>query len=120
MNLYLNKINTGPLYTTNSTFGPVNDLMLQQALIMLTQSNAFLYPLLNGAVVKWVTFEVPEKIDHILPLPTWAFDVFEDSVGIFIDPEPWWNTEEEFVAMLERLFQAEDDFADEAISETIQ
>lgn len=29
MNLYMNKITTGQLYTTNSTFGPVNDLMLQ-------------------------------------------------------------------------------------------
>jgi hypothetical protein len=58
---------------------------------MLTQTNAWLYPLLNNAVVNAVAFEVPERIDNILPLPVWAFDVFEDSVGLFIDPEPWWK-----------------------------
>lgn len=34
--IYLNKVTSGQLYTTNSTFGPVNDLMIQQGLIMLT------------------------------------------------------------------------------------
>ena len=76
---------------------------------MLTQSNAWLFPQLNGAVIKAVQFEVPEKIDNILPLKTWGFEVFENSVGISIDPEPWWDTEEKFVAMLEWLFSDDND-----------
>lgn len=58
---------------------------------MLTQTNAWLYPQLNNAVVQAVAVLVPEIIDNILPLPVWAFEVFEDSVGLLIDPEPFWK-----------------------------
>ena len=77
---------------------------------MLTQSNAWLFPQLNKAVINAVKFLVPLKIDNILPLRTWGFTVFENSVGLQIDPEPWWDTEEEkFYEMLEWLFSDGDD-----------
>lgn len=49
---------------------------------MLTQSNAWLFPQLNNAIINAVKFLVPLKIDNILPLRTWGFAVFENSVGL--------------------------------------
>lgn len=49
---------------------------------MLTQSNAWLFPQLNNAVIMAVQFLVPLVIDNLLPLRTWGFEVFENSVGL--------------------------------------
>lgn len=67
------------VHTVYSSFGPVNDLLIERALAMLMQTNADLFSLTNVAVRTSVAFTVPKIFEsHNLAMSSYELNMMSD------------------------------------------
>lgn len=87
MTLLITEIRPMEVVTTYSSFGYVNDLLIQQALNVYMQNNANLFQIAVAATQKQVSMTIGNKFKHFYSKDDWDFIVMEDCVNVGLTPD---------------------------------